>query len=290
MAQANVAPRHYHINNAVERSFSEAATSYLDHGGEGRYLAPIIDYFADTPLRAIYPFDMQKMAQALYPFQSNATRNRQAITPARAVLSHAYDRGWCDLIRVRRFREEKPARPKAASPVWLHAFARQCDRDDLPHLGACVMFMATTGARISETIALRWPEVDLSARTATLLKTKTSTNSQRHLTDDVAERLRKLASEQDRYDRVFRYTNRHSVNERIKAVCERADLPYKAPHTCGRRTFATRAIELGMDIRTAMSAGDWKSSSVFLEVYVQTRANAGRMVADRFALDDFGGL
>ncbi|SIQ23570.1 Integrase [Rhizobium sp. RU35A] len=268
-------------------TFEQAAESYLAHGGEARYIPPIVAYFAGRPLTSIHPFDIRKMAESIYPAHSNATRNRQAITPARAVMMHGYDRGWCPLIRVRRFKQDRPARPKPASPVWLHAFARQCDKDGLPHVAAVVLFMAQSGARISEAIALRWSEVDLNARTALLLKTKTSTNSVRFLTDEVAARLRDLRGTAKGSDRVFRYTSRHSVNERIRAVCGRAGIPHKPPHTCGRHTFATRAIELGMDVRTTMAAGDWRSSSVFLETYVHPRLNAGRLVADRFAMDAF---
>ncbi|SMC95946.1 tyrosine-type recombinase/integrase [Rhizobium sp. RU36D] len=268
------------------RSFREAADAYIKSGGEQRYLPPIIDYFGDRPLASIYPADIREMAEVIYPLAKGSTRNRQAVTPARAVLMWGYDKGWCGLIRVRRFKTDKPKRLKAASPLWMHDFTRQCDRDVLPHLAAIVMFMAQTGARISEAVALRWSEVDLNARTALLLKTKTSTNSVRYITDGLVGRLRDLRVDQSADDRVFRYTSRHSVNERIKAVCERAGIENKPPHTCGRRTFATRAIDLGMDVRTAMTAGGWESSSVFLEIYVQPRVNAGRMVADRFALDD----
>jgi integrase len=269
------------------KTFRQAAESYLTHGGEARYLKPIIEHFEGRAIASIYPFDVRAMADAIYPTQSNATKNRQAITPARAVLLHAYERGWCGLIRIKRFRQDRPNRPKPASPVWLHTFARQADKDELQHLSAIVLFMAQTGARISEAVALCWSEVDLTARTALLLKTKTSTNSMRYLTDELAGRLRDLRGTDRAQDRVFRYTSRHSVNERIRAVCERAGIPHKPPHTCGRHTFATRAIELGMDVRTAMAAGDWRSSSVFLETYVHPRANAGRIVADRFALDAF---
>jgi len=39
---------------------------------------------------------------------------------------------------------------------------------------------------------------------------------------------------------------------------------------------------MGLDIPTAMAAGGWKSSTVFLGTYVSPRRNAGRMTADRF--------
>lgn len=74
-----------------------------------------------------------------------ATRNRCAVTPARAVLLHAYDRGWRDLIRVRRFRE---------------------DRDGLGHLAAMVLFMAQTGARVSEAVATSAIEMGADVATA----------------------------------------------------------------------------------------------------------------------------
>lgn len=289
MAEQNLAPRHYHINNDSERSFEHAARSYLQHGGERRYLDPIIEYFGSTPIRSIYPFDIQKMAETLYPHHSGATRNRQAITPARAVLMHAYERGWCQLIRVKRFKEGKPKRPRPASAIWLHAFTRQAEKNGLQHLAAIVIFMAQTGARVSEAVALEWAQVDLDARTALLLKTKTGTNSVRHLTDELVARLRELR-DQAQTGRVFRYTNRHSVNERIKAVCERADIQNKSPHTCGRHTFATTAIEMGVDIKTAMEAGDWKSSSVFLETYVHARVKASRLVADRMNFQQFSAM
>jgi len=87
-------------------------------------------------------------------------------------------------------------------------------------------------------------------------------------------------------DRVFTYTSRYSVNERIRVVCRRAGIPYKSPHLCGRHSFATNALARGASIREAMDAGDWKSSAVFLETYVHT-ANASRRVADRFNAIEF---
>lgn len=267
------------------KTFLDAAASYIEHGGQGKFLAGIVEYFGDVPLASIVPFDVREMAKALYPERGNATLNRQALTPACAVLHHAYDRGWCPLIRIRRFKEDPPRRKNAASQAWLHAFIRQCDKDGLPHLSALVMFMSQTGARISEAIELRWSEIDLLHRTALLLKTKTGTNSKRFLTDQLVGRLHQFDSS-DRLARVFRYRNRHSVNERIKAVCDRAEISYKPTHTCGRHAFANNAMSLGIDVKSTMDAGGWKSSAIFLGTYVNPR-NAGRVVADRLNLYQF---
>jgi hypothetical protein len=47
---------------------------------------------------------------------------------------------------------------------------------------------------------------------------------------------------------------------------------------------------MGVDIKTAMEAGDWKSSSVFLETYVHARVKASRLVADRFNFQQFSAM
>jgi len=265
-----------------EKTFAEAARSYVEHGGCDKYLQPIVDYFGNRPLASIYPFDVREMAAQLYPTQSSSTKNRQALTPARAVINHGYDRGWCAMIRIKRFKEDAPAKKQPASALWLHAFLRQCEKDKLPHVAAIVLFMAQTAARISEAVNLRWSEVYLEERRVLLLKTKTELNSNRFLTDELLFRLQAMTARAEPCDRVFRFTNRHSVNERIKAVCRRAGISYKSSHLCGRHTYATTAIDMGLDIRTAMDGGGWKSSSIFLNIYVHSRQNAGRLVADRF--------
>ncbi|WWT39995.1 integrase [Nostoc phage Nsp-JY10] len=261
-------------------SFKDAAASYVENGGDSRYLPKIIEHFGDRSLASIFPFDVKKLAMELYPSQQNATRNRCVITPVRAIFFHAYERGWALPIRLRNLKEEAPQRKKAASQAWLHAFVRQCGKDNLEHLAALVLFMSQTGARISEALELRWSEVDLSNRTALLVKTKTGRNSTRFLTGQIIGRLYALQEGTTPDDRVFRYRNRHSVNERIAAVCRRAEIVYKPTHTCGRHAFANIALSMGVDVKSAMDAGGWKSTAVFLGTYANPR-NAGRVVAER---------
>lgn len=289
MASPDVAISRYVINNddhysaAQKRSktFLETAESYIAHGGEERYLPPLVREIGRMPMDEIVPFDIKQLATRLYPEHQNSTRNRQVICPVRAVFYHGHERGWAPLIRLRSFRQEAPMRKKPASQIWIHAFTRQCERDGLPHLAALVIFMSQTGARISEALRLRWEDVDFMNRTALLIKTKTDTNSTRFMTDQLIGRLYKLRETAPADAPVFRYRNRHSVNERIRAVCARADITYKPTHTCGRHAMATTAISLGVDVKSAMDAGGWKSTSVFLGTYVNAR-NSGRAVADRF--------
>ena len=266
----------------VVRTFREAAESYKAQGGKARYLAPVIAHFGDKPVDQIFPFDLREMAKLLYPNCANATLNRQALAPARAVMIHASERGWCRWMPLRRFKEEAPKRRDPASPTWLHAFARQCAHENRPHLAALVLFMATTGTRVTEALNLRWSEVELTKRSVLLLRTKTTRNSTRKLTDELVARLSDLQRGKGANDRVFHYAHRQTVNKRIKEACERAEITYKPSHTCGRHSFANNALDMGVDIKTVMHVGDWRSSAVFLGTYVRPHRNAGSMVADRF--------
>jgi len=262
-----------------KRTFQDAVRSYLDHGGEARYLARLVERFGDDDVTTITPMAVRTAAVDLYPDASPATRNRQGITPARCVLYHAHELGWRMPARIRPFRAPKQRQTVPASRRWLETFIDQCDADGLPHLAACVLLMNLAGARVSEAINLLGEHVDLRRKTALLVKTKTGFNSLRYLPDHLVERIRDLGLAPGQ--RVFRYTSRFSVNERIAAVCRRAGLPYKSSHTVGRHAFATNALNAGVGVRVAMDAGGWKSSTIFLETYAHT-IDAGRTVMDRF--------
>src|SRR5262249_42479584 len=76
-------------------TFASAALSYLESGGSKRCLDPIIRHFGTTSLARVDQDAIDRMARKLYPNASDATRNRQAYTPASAVMTHAAKRGWC---------------------------------------------------------------------------------------------------------------------------------------------------------------------------------------------------
>jgi hypothetical protein len=83
-------------------TFASAALNYLENGGSNRFMAPVLKHFGVTPLAKIDQHAIEKMALKLYPNASDATRNRQAYTPACAALRHAARRGWCSPIILER--------------------------------------------------------------------------------------------------------------------------------------------------------------------------------------------
>jgi integrase len=70
-------------------TFAMAATSYLDAGGEARFIHPINEHFGDTLVEDIDQATIDAAATAIYPTGSPATRNRQNYTPIFAILTHA---------------------------------------------------------------------------------------------------------------------------------------------------------------------------------------------------------
>jgi site-specific recombinase XerD len=271
----------------LSHTFQEAAESYVRQGGSSRYLDKAIEYFRGRAVQSIAPAEIKQMALDLYPHHMASTRNRQGITPARAVIYHAHELGWCHHMRVRSFRTPRSTRHSPVDGAWLSAFINQADRDHLFHLSALAIFMNHTAARVSEAINVLGKHIDFRHRTALLVKTKTDVMATAYLTDELMYRLYNLDVKEG--ERVFRYKCRWAVNERIEAVCRRAGITYKSSHSVGRYSFATNAMNLGIGIKTAMDAGRWKSSKIFLETYVHTE-NAGRMVADRFNTQRYANL
>lgn len=276
--EAKLWKRNIYGDSAV-RTFEEAALSYLEQGGEGRYIPKVLKHFKGRAVGSIMPAEIRGAALTLYPKANAATRNRQVITPARSVINHAHDLGWCCPVKVKQFDVPRSKKNKPVDSDWMKKFLAESDKSGLPHLSACVLFMQQTGARVSEAINLLGEFVDLGARVAMLEKTKTDEWSPRYLTAELTARMAALGLEKGK--RVFGYTDRQAVNRRIKAVCKRAEIEPRSSHAAGRHTFATKAINGGAKIKEAMDAGGWKSAALFMQTYVHTE-EAGRNVAGIF--------
>lgn len=276
--EARIWKRHSYGEEAV-RTFEEAAESYLKQGGEGRFLPKILKHFKGHALGKIKPGDLRDMAITLYPNASPATRNRQALIPARAVLNHGADRGWCSPVKVRLFEVEKSRKHKPVDRSWLDAFMAEADKSKLPHLSAIVLFMHQTGARVAEAVNLTGECVDLHRRIVVLAKTKTEEDSVRSLTAELVGRIAALNPRHN--ERVFSYTDPKSVNRRMKAVAKRAGIAIRTTHSAGRHSFGTNVMAGGAKVKDAMEAGGWKSAKLFMETYVHSN-DAGKAVAAIF--------
>ena len=264
---------HIHGPEAVV-TFAEAATDYMKAGGQPDFLTPLIRHFGTWTLSAIKPGHITAAAPVLYPGRKPATWNRQVITPARAVINHGHQMGWCAPIRVRRFAEQKPHRV-AVDRAWIDRFITAADKRGQPHLGALALFMFQTAARISEALSVTWDDVDLKQRTVAIACTKTGEARLVHITSEMMIVLANLPRQRP----PFRYPARTAVYGVWRRTCKAAEIDYVPPHQAGRHSAATQAVALGIDTPTAMQALGWKSSRLFIETYAHPD-NPGRRLAD----------
>jgi integrase len=174
-------------------TFADAVASYLKADRSHRFIAPLLEHFAETPLTAIDQAAIDQAAVALYPDATSATRNRQVYSPTSAVLRHA---GVTIALR----------RPEGASGNrrldWLRpkqAFALlRAARDIHPRFAALLVFLLYTGVRLSEVLRLEWADVDLEHARALIRKTKTGKPITVHLPRPIINALSGLDRQRPR--------------------------------------------------------------------------------------------
>lgn len=281
--EAKLWKRHSYGEEAV-RTFEDAAVSYLEHGGpegtggEGRFLAPLIRHFKGRTLGTIKPAELRAAANTLYPGATPATRNRQGIAPARAVIMHGHDLGWCGAIKVKQFEVPKSRKHKPVDRAWLDAFLAEADRSKLPHLSALVLFMHYTATRVSEAIRLEGQWIDLNKRLVVLEETKEDEFETAALTAELVGRISALGPRPG--VRIFGYTDPKAVNRVMKRVAIRAGIEPRTTHSAGRHSFGTNVMALpGAKVKDAMEAGRWKSAKLFMETYVHSTETASNIAA-----------
>lgn len=241
--------------------FSDCAIAYRDSGKPDRFLVKVEDHWKDTLVRDIKSEDVRRGANKTYPGTGPATRNRQFIVPTQAIVNYAAEQGWCPYLKVKRFKVDT----KIKEPVtqeWVESFACHAS----PHLGALCLFMYGTGARISESIDLRWGDLDLSAATAKIRQTKVGRERIAHLAPPVVAAMANIPSNRNLDERVFLYLDRGNVRWSWNAAIKRANIKQLSPHCC-RHGFATTMLRRGVDVQTVAEMGGWADVAILVRTY-----------------------
>jgi integrase len=235
-----------------EPTFADAAMSYIDAGGEERFLRPLALHFGEAPLRRIDQAAVDEAAIALYPNASPATRNRQVYTPVMAILHRA---GLAPRVR----------RPKGAlgtpRTAWLHpedfarleAAARAVD----PELAVLFTFLAYTGLRLSEALRIQVSDVRLADEFAYCGKTKNGEPRAVYLPPVVVAALANHPQGLDRVGKLFRYVKNKWLYGRAERAYTAAGIDHKgAPFHILRHSFGAMMTRVGADL---VATGAWKS-------------------------------
>lgn len=288
--EAELLARSIHGDPAT-RTFAEAASDYVANlGGDARLLLPIAEHFGHKLLVAnVSQGHIDECARALFPRGSAATRNRKVYTPISAVLHHAARKRWCSKPVIARPRGHDKERVRWITPDEAERLIAAA----APHLRPLVVFLLSTGARLSEALYLEWGDVDLS-RAHVVFR---PTDARGIKTDEArgvplpARAVAELANlPWDRRGFVFRkpagkihkagrvwlpYESRAGegggqVKTAWAGMLKRAGISDFTPHDC-RHTWATWHYRENRDVGALMALGGWKSPAmVFRYTHINT--------------------
>ena len=254
-------------------TFAQAVVVYLEGGHSERFLKPIVETIGNRRIAELTPGEIRDLAVRLYPQGKPSTRNRQVIAPVAAVVNCAADRGLCQPVRIKRFKEAK-VQTTSVDRGWIDAFRAAAVNDWVRSLA---LFMFTTGGRLGEALSACPSDLDLRSRVVRVRQTKNGDPHDYLLTSQLAKELAQL---EPRSGRVFGYTQRRHVYPAWKETCERAGIKYVPPHQAGRHSFATEMIvRAKQDVATTAALGNWKSPRLLMERYAH--AERLRETSDR---------
>jgi integrase len=252
-------------------TFAEAGLSYLENGGNKRFLDKVISYFGTAALAKIDQDAIDVGARKVYPSARGATRDRQFYTPASAVIKHAAKRGWCSQIVMER-PEKPPGRVRWISPEQADQLIEACNEQLRP----LVIFLLYTGARIGEALWLNWSDVDLT-RGHVIFPIdpsdgrRTKNNEARGV--PLHPRVRAaLANLPHRHGEIFRRPDglpyarlrqdatsaSDGIRKAFAGACKRAGIKNFSVHCC-RHTWATWHYAENRDLLALQRLGGWKT-------------------------------
>ena len=271
-------------------TFAEATIDYLDNGGDPTHLEPILHRIGRLPLAAIAQDTIDRLAKSLKPHASPATLNRHVYTPISAVLHHVARKRWCDKPTLAR-----PKQPPSRIRYITHAEAQLLIHHAAPHLRPLLIFLLSTGARLSEALYLDWSDVDLERAHVTFRPTdlrsiKTDEARGVPLPPEAITALsslpwpatgpvfRRPAGKLKTTGRLWLpYETRKNGGGQIKTswatMLRKAKITNFTPHDC-RHTWATWHYAANRDISALMALGGWKTPSM---VFRYTHINSAHL-------------
>ena len=269
------------IERAIERgsftsgpTFAGAALTYLNQGGERRFIRPLVTHFKESPLGRVDQQAVDEAAKILYPpgisetpSSHNATINRQVHTPISAILASAG-------VDLRLKRPKQPTgRVRWVNPERAEELVAACST----RLRPLVVFLLYTGCRISEATNLAWEDVELDQSYALVRTTKNGDPRGVHLPPVVVAELANLEGGRD--DKVFDYPHRAHVYPDWHEACESIGLNDFNPHDLCH-TWATWMRRYGgRDERGLVGTGRWRNRRS-VDRYVHVVVGEDALAAD----------
>lgn len=242
-------------------TFAAAAITYMELEGDKRFLAPILHQIGDAPVASITQAMIDRLAVALYPNATNATRNRQVYTPISAVLRRA------EVPFVLRRPKGAQGTPRRIFLSEEQAFAVLDAAAKDQHFEALLTFLTYCGVRKREALELTWDRLDIDRATATLSVTKNGEPQTAHLPPVVVAALRVLPPAKDGRGRptetVFGFANGKRLDRHLHDAFVVAGVarPKGVAFHLFRHTFGAWMKRRGLDTSAMVATGRWKSAA-----------------------------
>lgn len=235
-------------------TFVDAAISYMNAGGERRFLQPAIDQLGPKLLTNIDQATIDAAAVKAFPRGAASYRNRNFYTPVSAVMKH---------VGV----ERKIRRPKGHKGTkrtfWLepeptHRLLNAAYEVD-PEFGILCVLLNYTGVRTGEGLNLQCESLILDREMAYVPDTKTGTPRAVYLPPIVIDALKLHPLGLDRTGRLWSFRYSTALN-RFKEACKRAGIvvPRRTAMHMFRHNYGTwMRIYGGLDGIALTRTGAW---------------------------------
>lgn len=282
------AQRDGHIPAAREAlTFARAVDLYLEWRDPAKAdrlrLAKVNVVLGRKQVADIRQVDLVEAAQILAGGLAPATKNREVVRPASAVLHYAAKNGFCPALQFALFKEPRPV----TRAVSTDTASQLLDATPAGPRRLFLLWSFHQGTRISDTLHVTWDDLDLPRQVARVRISKTDRWAELPLHAEVFEALAAIP-EGERSGPLFPWSQKTGVYRWLRPMTRGLGLKF-TPHMA-RHSLGTWLNESGAGLRTIMAAlghRDVKSSIRYqdadTEIVRAAGARLGRLGADTAA-------
>jgi integrase len=277
-------------------TFAGAVMMYQPTPMMARYLKQLLRELGPLRCDRITPGMIRDLGPKLYPGACTDTWRRWVVTPARAVINNANDKGKCPPIRIKGYSEreriDQDKKRKRASRLerrpgdwaWLLKFRLKAPQRH----GALALFMFATGARVGQSIQMTPKHLaKLSEGKVVVPGAKGHADREIAIPPELVAELGNLKPMVPRgwertaaNKRVFGFASSCGPLKVWRKVCKEAKIPYLSPHAAGRHGFGQEhVIRQGSDSKAVGKFGGWSDTVLLARTYTHAEDFESKILA-----------
>jgi integrase len=240
-------------------TFAQAAKLYIDWRSPAKVdverIWKVVGILGRHQISDIRQAQLVSAATRLLPHHSPATRNREVLRPAAAILHYGAENGYCSWLRVRLFKEPPPPTRAVSSELAAELIGAVDGRRRL-----LLVWLFHQGTRITQTLRIMWSDINMERRVFKIFDAKGPCWREFPVHDEVYALLEEIP-EEVRVGRLWPWAQKSSVYRWLRPLTRELGIPF-TPHMA-RHSVGTWLNESGAGLRTIMGAlghADPKSS------------------------------